>query len=194
MRFGVWILISVCTAAAVVCLTPVRGVPQDAPRSSAPTADALAAYDRIAAVLQSPRCLNCHPRSDRPTQGDDRHIHRMNVQRGADGNGMPVMRCSTCHQEHNNDMAGIPGAPHWHLAPATMGWVGLGKAELCRTLLDRTKNGGRSVADLVAHITGDKLVQWAWEPGARRSPPPLTRTELKIALDAWAQAGAPCPN
>jgi hypothetical protein len=129
MRFGVWILVSVCTAAAVVCLTPVRSVSQDVPRTPAPTADALAAYDRIASVLQSPRCLNCHPRSDRPAQGDDRHIHRMNVQRGADGNGMPVMRCSACHQEHNNDMAGIPGAPHWHLAPATMGWVGLSKAE-----------------------------------------------------------------
>jgi hypothetical protein len=118
----------------------------------------------------------------------------MNVQRGIDGNGMPAMRCSTCHQEHNSDMAGVPGAPHWHLAPASMGWAGLSKAALCRTLLDRAKNGGRSVADLIAHMTGDKLVRWAWDAGARRSAPPLTVDELKTALDAWAIAGAPCPK
>jgi hypothetical protein len=194
MHFGAWLAIAVFTGVSVVCLTPDRGVSQDTARSSSQATDALAAFDRIASVLQSPRCLNFHPRGDRPTQGDDRHIHRINVQRGIDGNGMPAMRCNTCHQDHNNDMAGIPGAPHWHLAPATMGWVGLSKAELCRTVLDRNKNGGRSVADLVAHITGDTPVRWAWEPGPHRSPPPLTIDDLKAALDAWAQASAPCPD
>jgi hypothetical protein len=194
MRLGAWIAVSVLTAVSGVCLTSSRGASQDAARSSPPAADALAAYDLIASVLQGPRCLNCHPRGDRPTQGDDRHIHGMNVQRGIDGNGMPAMRCSTCHQEHNNDMAGVPGAPQWHLAPASMGWVGLSKAALCRTLLDRTKNGGRSVADLIAHMTGDKLVRWAWDAGVRRSAPPLTVDELKAALDAWAMSGAPCPD
>ena len=75
-----------------------------------------------------------------------------------------------------------------------MGWVGLSRAELCRTLLDVKKNGGRSVADLIAHITGDQLVRWAWEPGPNRSPPPLTTGELENALDAWARGSAPCPN
>jgi hypothetical protein len=194
MRLGAWIAVSILTAVSGVCLTSNRGASQDAARSSPPAADALTAYDLIASVLQGPRCLNCHPRGDRPTQGDDRHIHGMNVQRGIDGNGMPAMRCSTCHQEHNSDMAGVPGAPHWHLAPASMGWAGLGKAALCRTLLDRAKNGGRSVADLIAHMTGDKLVRWAWDAGARRSAPPLTVDELKTALDGWAMAGAPCPK
>jgi hypothetical protein len=194
MRFVGWIAVVACTAACVVCLSSGRGVSQDLARSPSQTADGLAAYDRIASVLQGPRCLNCHPRGDRPTQGDDMRIHRMNVQRGVDGNGMPAMRCSTCHQQHNNETAGIPGAPHWHLAPASMGWVGLRKSELCRTLLDRNKNGGRSVADLIAHITGDPLVRWAWEPGAHRSPPPMTADDLETALDAWARAGAPCPD
>jgi hypothetical protein len=194
MHFGAWLGVSALTMLLIICLTSDRGLSQDAARSVSQAVDALAAYDRIASVLQSPRCLNCHPRGDRPTQGDDRHIHRMNVQRGIDGYGLPAMRCSTCHQDHNNDMAAIPGAPHWHLAPATMGWVGLDKAELCRTLLDRKKNGGRSIADLVAHITGDALVRWAWEPGPHRSPPPVTTDDLKTALDAWAQAGAPCPE
>jgi hypothetical protein len=161
---------------------------QDLPR------DALAAFARIAAVLQSPRCLNCHPRGDRPWQGDDRHVHLMNVQRGPVDKGLPAMQCAACHQERNNDFAGVPGAPHWQLAPRSMGWTGLSVGELCRTILDPGKNGGRSVADLVTHMTKDKLVLWAWQPGRGRSPPPLSAEELKAALDLWAQAGAPCPD
>ena len=160
-----------------------------------PSADSgLAAFQRIATVLSSPRCLNCHPREDRPRQGDDRHVHLMNVQRGQDGKGLAAMRCSGCHQEHNNDAAGVPGAPHWRLPPRTMGWTGLSVGELCRTLLDPTKNGGRSVADLIKHMTTDALVLWAWRPGRDRTVPPLSTDELKIALQAWAKAGAPCPN
>jgi hypothetical protein len=155
---------------------------------------ALAAFERVASVLESPRCMNCHPRGDRPTQGDDRHVHLMNVQRGPSGKGMPAMACSTCHQGHNNDAAGIPGAPHWKLAPKSMGWTGLGRRELCQTLLDRSKNGGRTPTALLKHITGDALVRWAWNPGAGRSPPPISTEELKCALEGWVSAGAPCPQ
>ena len=162
------------------------------------TAAGVAAFDRFVAVLQAPRCMNCHPRGDRPHQSDDRHVHLMNVQRGADGYGMAVMRCPACHQSHNADMAGVqsgvPGAPGWHLAPRSMAWEGLSKAELCRMLLDRHRNGGRSVDDLVTHMTTDKLVLWAWSPGAGRSLPPLTAEEFKSAVEAWAKAGAPCPR
>jgi hypothetical protein len=195
MRLSAWIVVGALTA-STICLTSYEGASQGRGEHGVQQiSDAGIAFGRIASVLQSPRCLNCHPRGDRPTQGDDRHTHLMNVQRGADGNGMPGMRCSTCHQEHNNDMAGIPGAPHWHLAPASMGWVGLSNAELCRTLLDRRKNGGRSVADLVTHMSGgDALVSYAWNPGGQRSPPPLSIAELKAALEQWAAAGAPCPR
>jgi len=183
-----WIFIAAFVVAAVglvaeTCLAQSRD-----------TAAGLAAYDRFVAVLQAPRCLNCHPRGDRPHQGDDRHIHLMNVQRGADGYGMAVMRCPACHQQHNADMARVPGAPGWHLAPRSMAWEGLSKAGLCRMLLDRRRNGGRSVGDLVIHMTTDKLVLWAWSPGANRSLPPLTADEFKSALETWAKAGAPCPR
>ena len=104
------------------------------------------------------------------------------------------MGCAACQQQHNNDLAGVPGAPGWHLAPRSMGWAGLSVAELCRTLLDPAKNGGRGVGALVTHMTTDKLVLWAWRPGAGRSPPPLSLEDLKSALEVWAKAGAPCPN
>jgi hypothetical protein len=189
MLRNTWIGGSLALTAAVAF-----GLAESAGQSREATNAGLAAYDQIVTVLQSPRCLNCHPRGDRPHQGDDRHIHGMNVQRGADGYGMAAMRCTTCHQRHNNDMARVPGAPGWHLAPASMAWERLNKSELCRTLLDRRKNGGRSVADLIAHMTGDELVLWAWTPGAGRHPPPLTTAEFKNALETWARAGTPCPQ
>lgn len=187
-------MILLLSALAVAWLRPGLGTSQPATAAQPLPQDGVAAFERIATVLQNPRCLNCHPRGDRPTQGDDRSVHLMNVQRGPQGKGLPAMLCTTCHQEHNNDLAGVPGAPHWHLAPRSMGWTGLSVAELCRTILDPAKNGGRSVADLVAHMTTDKLVLWAWQPGRGRSPPPLSLEDLKIALDLWAMAGAPCPK
>jgi hypothetical protein len=195
----VWIVVAVVAPIISVCLSSYEGKSQSRTESpahpAASVSDAVAAFERAATVLRSPRCLNCHPRDDRPTQGDDRHVHVVNVQRGPGNNGVPAMRCSTCHQAHNNEALGIPGAPGWHLAPASMGWVGLTTGELCRTLLDRRKNGGRSLADLVTHMTGgDALVSYAWNPGGQRTPPPLSIDELKTALEQWAAAGAPCPK
>jgi hypothetical protein len=150
---------------------------------------ASALFSHIASVLQSRRCIGCHPRGDRPTQGDDNHNHLMNVQRGSDNAGMPGMRCSTCHQQHNNEMAGIPGGPGWQLAPRSMGWSGLSQGQLCRTLLDRRTNGGRTATELVAHML-DAEVNYAWVPDGQRNPPTLSLDEL----ERWVAAGAPCPK
>jgi hypothetical protein len=104
------------------------------------------------------------------------------------------MNCGTCHQEANQESSGVPGAPHWHLAPIGMAWEGLSDAELCRTVLDRGKNGGRTVDDLVHHMEEDALVRWAWEPGGQRTTPPLAREEFLDVVRAWAAKGAACPN
>jgi len=163
----------------------------DAQRAGEPSpADGVAAFVRLSSVLESPRCLNCHPRGDRPSQGDDRHIHLMNVQRGPHDDGMPAMHCSTCHQAHPNEVVGVPGAPHWHVAPMSMGWIGLSSGDLCRTLLDRKKNGNRTVADLVAHMRGDPLVHSAWDELPRRAPPPLFFDDFTAAVGLWANGGA----
>src|ERR1700704_7125700 len=50
---------------------------------------AIALFQEAGKVIQSPRCLNCHPVTDRPRQGDDMHLHEPPVQRGAGGMGAP---------------------------------------------------------------------------------------------------------
>src|SRR5215471_4390000 len=56
-------------------------------------ARSIALFEEAGKVIQSPRCLNCHPVTDRPRQGDDMHLHEPPVQRGAGGMGAPGMRC-----------------------------------------------------------------------------------------------------
>jgi hypothetical protein len=82
-------ILLVAFALAIGWLAGQRAASQPGTRAS--PQDGLAAFERIATVLQSPRCLNCHPRSDRPMQGDERRVHQVNVQRGAESKGVPGM-------------------------------------------------------------------------------------------------------
>lgn len=157
-------------------------------------ADGATLFKPIAEVLRHPRCLNCHPRDDRPRQSDDAHIHLQNVVRGPDNLGFTNARCTACHRDENNDYSGVPGAPNWHLAPLSMGWAGLDDADLCTTLKDKEKNGGKDIAALLEHMEADKLVLWGWAPGGDRSPVSTPHAEFVTQLKAWAAADAPCPT
>ena len=110
------------------------------------------AFMSVYKVLMSPRCMNCHPAGDVPLQGDDNHLHTMNVKRGADGHGVYSMRCSNCHQAENDPGVHLPpGNPKWGLPPANMRMVFQGRSprELALQLLDPKQNGGRSKAQLI---------------------------------------------
>lgn len=183
----------ILTIRALVVLLAVGGSVVAAQAQTGPAGeDSLRAWARIAEVLRHPRCLNCHPSGDAPRQTDARHLHRMLVTRGPDDRGAPAMRCQTCHQTVNTAEGRVPGAPHWQLAPRPMGWEGLGDGELCRSIKDPARNGGRSLAALVQHMTADALVQWAWNPGARAAPP-VSQFDFHEAAKRWAATGAACP-
>ncbi len=158
-----------------------------------------AAFDKMMQVLTHKRCVNCHPSDNYPRQGEDSHVHRFGVQRGEDGHGVATMRCETCHQSENNDFSGVPGAPHWHLAPKSMAWQGLSRVEIAQSMLDPERNGGRSLEETVEHLTEHELVLWAWEPGVDaegnpREAPPVPVDEYIEAVKAWAAAGAIIPE
>src|SRR5687768_7582662 len=156
-------------------------------------------YLQMHKVLSHPRCVNCHPKDDSPRQGEQARIHVPPIVRGEQGKGPAGLECSACHQEQNNAASGVPGAPHWHLAPGSMAWEGLSAGELCRALIDRKKNGNRSVEATVKHLTEDALVAWGWNPGTdasgtAREPVPVTRAEFDRSVRAWAGLGAACPR
>lgn len=161
---------------------------------AASDAESVAAWGKIAGVLQHPRCLNCH-QLDRPLQGDSRRVHIPAVVRGPDNFGTGTMRCYNCHNDTgNNEMAGVPGAPHWQLAPATMLWEGLSSAELCRMLKNPALSGRPTPDALVEHMDTEKLVLWGWQPGGRREPIPISHKEFVDLVKAWVAGGTACPN
>ncbi|HEU4553037.1 MAG TPA: hypothetical protein VFS25_09390 [Chitinophaga sp.] len=176
------------------------------PARTAKTVDNVPGRDSIASkkaflavyrVLMHPRCMNCHPSGDAPLQDDDSHIHTMNVQRGPDGKGLYALKCSNCHQPVNTPGLHMPpGNPKWHLPPADMKMVFQGKTprELAAQLLDPERNGHKSIAQLIEHITSDTLVKGGWNPGDGRSLPPLTHKEFARQFKLWIDKGAYLPD
>ena len=152
----------------------------------------IALFAEAGRVFQHPRCQNCHPTGDQPLQGNESRAHYPTVRRGADGLGAPGLRCTTCHQDANVDAAGVPGAPGWHLAPASMS-LGRSLPEICAQVKDVNRNGGRELADIVQHVTKDALILWTWTPGAGRTPPPGTPETFAALVKAWVESGAECP-
>jgi mono/diheme cytochrome c family protein len=154
----------------------------------------LAAWQKIVAVLQHPRCLNCH-QAESPLQGDARQPHVPRVVRGPDNLGVGAARCGNCHNDTGNDAASrAPGAPHWQLAPVSMIWQGRSDGDLCRLLKDPKRNGNRSLGALVEHMDSEPLVLWGWNPGADRAPVPMPHQEFVAQMKVWAVGGAVCPR
>jgi hypothetical protein len=161
--------------------------------------DGIAAFETVKAVLQHPRCQNCHIPGDAPLQFDQGLPHAMNVMRGPDGNGVPGLACATCHGDANPPAAWgahmPPGAPSWSLPAGRhkMVFIGLSSGDLCRSLKDPAKNGGRNFDVLIRHVSEDKLVLWGWSPGVGRAAVSVPHDEFVAKFKTWVAAGAPCP-
>lgn len=156
-------------------------------------ARSVALFEEAGKVIQHPRCVNCHPRTDRPNQTDKGTPHQPLVVRGEDGHGAVGMRCETCHQAANFDPARIPGNPHWALAPAEMAWEGKSLGQICQQIKDPARNGGKDLAAIVHHMAEDSLVGWGWNPGAGRTPVPGTQAQFGALIAEWVETGAACP-
>jgi hypothetical protein len=211
MRAAIF-LISLAGAAALASIhsfaqTPAAQSPAAAglrdPSSFASIGDqavrSRALFSEAAKVIMSPRCMNCHPAGDRPTQANDIHAHMPPVTRGDAGIGVPGNTCTACHTDHNFTLEehssywSIPGHPRWSLAPIEMAWQGKSAGEICLQLKDPKRNGGRDLARLHEHAAGDDLIAWGWQPGAGRDPAPGTQQLFGALVQAWIDTGAQCP-
>ncbi len=182
-------------AIALACLLSVAVVrdPQAEPAVSE-SSDQL--FERMFAVFEHPRCMNCHTGEAFPRQGDDSHRHAFNVARGPADRGAAGLHCGTCHQSTNQAASGVPGALDWHLAPPRMAWTGLNAGQLCRALRDPAR-GAMSPDRMLEHFDSG-LVRWAWAPGRNahahtRATPPLSYAELIETTRQWIASGAACP-
>jgi hypothetical protein len=182
----------------ILAATAVALSSTDAARTEMATADdqsaSLAAWDQIAAVLQHPRCLNCHQLNS-PLQGDTRRVHIPRVVRGPDDQGVGAMRCRNCHNNMgNNPTSGTPGGLDWQLAPVSMLWQGLSSGDLCRAVKDPKHNGNRDGAALIRHMEDEPLVLYGWNPGKGREPVPIPHEKVVEYMKIWVAGGLACPN
>ena len=156
-----------------------------------PSERSRAIFAEAAKVLTHPRCMNCHPASNRPLQDNDKHPHQPLVTRDT--------TCMTCHTDRNFTLVerasyrSIPGHPRWMTAPIEMAWEGKSVGEICRQIKDPDRNGGRNIALLHEHLAHDDLVAWGWKPGAGREPAPGSQALLGELIQAWIDTGAQCP-
>jgi hypothetical protein len=163
--------------------------------------DAVAAFETVRAVLQSPRCVNCHPAGDQPLQGDDSHVHLQFVQRGPEGRGVAGLSCSTCHGKENPPASYGEHMPpgvktEWRLPPPEnkMVFFGVSSKELCEQIKDPKRNGGKDSAALFHHMSEDAITLWGWAPGYGRKPVPISHDDFVRAFKTWQDAGEPCPS
>lgn len=168
-------------------------------QTNSPAKDSVAsvkAFMEVYKVLMSPRCMNCHPKGNQPLQGDDSHVHSMNVKRGKDGKGLYALKCSNCHQPENAEANHAPpGNPKWQLPPANMKMVFEGRSarELALQIMDYNKNGHKNKTQLIEHAR-DTLVKAGWNMGEERKPPPLKYEEFVAAWDTWINEGGYAPG
>ena len=205
-----WILVlAACsgTAPAPVA-TPVVAAPVEPAGGSLRSVDSFAViadvparsralFLEVSRVLTHPRCANCHPPDESPRQGDGGALHDPPVIRGANDRGVAGLQCMGCHQDRNAELARIPGAPDWHLAPLAMAWFGKTPAQICTQLVEAARGGApgaKTLAQVHAHLAHDKLVAWGFAPGADRRPPPGTPAHVAALFGAWMATGAVCPN
>lgn len=186
------------TPGSAVALPPVAPGDLRAPEAFAAITDrderSRALFMEASRVLMHPRCLNCHPDGDTPAQGDTMIRHEPPVLRGPVDNGIVGLECTSCHQDKNLELARVPGAEKWHLAPRVMAWINRTPSGICEQVKDRNRNGGKSLAEIVDHSAHDKLVAWGWDPGSGRTPAPGTQAKFGALVAAWAESGAACPR
>jgi hypothetical protein len=133
-------------------------------------------------VINSPRCMNCHPVQRAPTQGDDRHPHNPPMVGGPERPRPVGLPCSSCHgpanvQTWGQDIKSIPGDPKWALAPAEMAWQGKSLGAICAQIKDpaeRRQEPGRAASP---HGRGSPG-RLGLEPGRRPRPAPGTQAQF----------------
>src|SRR4030081_1784500 len=116
----------------------------------------------------------------------------------------PAPPCLACHTGRNVDLfpgtttvasyRSIPGHPRWQLATPEMAWEGKSIGEICRQLKDRSRNGGRDLAQIHEHVAKDDLVAYGWNPGTGRVPAPGTQERAGELIQAWIDSGAAWPG
>lgn len=128
-----------------------------------------AIFAEAAKVLTHPRCMNCHPATDRLLQGNDKHPHQPVATRQTP--------CVTCHTDHNFTLherasyRSIPGHPRWMAAPIEMAWEGKSVGEIA----DRSRIPTEMAAEILRCYTSTWRMTIWWHGAGSRATDAIPR-------------------
>ena len=122
---------------------------------------------RSTRVLESPRCLNCHPAGDAPLQIDDGRPHAMNITRRSEKNGLTV-RDLPPRQERRAARTSRRARRTGTCRRPRRRWCSRAarRRSCARSSRIRRRPSGRDLAALIEHVAHDPLVGWGWASGA----------------------------
>lgn len=140
----------------------------------------------LAPTFQHARCTTCHAVA---TSGLTTVVPTTQHQGVAIGN---TANCTGCH---NNTLLPNQGFnPGWHEAPASMDLRNKTPAQLCAMAQNPASAG-----TVLNHLTQDRLILWAVGDGrvpgngVRTLAPPGSIATWQSRVQAWVDAGMPCP-
>ena len=87
-----------------------------------------------------------------------------------DGDSQEIAKQRRLHP-HRADAVAVVAALNRRL-PRSMGWQHKSLTDICMQLKDTSRNGGKTLYQIIEHAVRDSLVAWAWKPGAGREPAP----------------------
>jgi hypothetical protein len=84
------------------------------------------------------------------------------------------------------------GNPMWHLPPKALPMVFQGRtpAELAKQFKDPDQNGGRTLQQLLNHVSDDQLViRSGWSPAEGCEKVPMPHKEFAAKMREWIEKG-----
>ncbi|MGB8647114.1 MAG: hypothetical protein WCF84_17890, partial [Anaerolineae bacterium] len=160
--------------------TLAQGQQQSCPLTQAQAQNAAQAFQAMAPVFQSPRCLNCHGAyGDISTNPKTKHpggyIPLDNFGNPKD----PSKECTNCH-----DL----GGKQWQIAPPHMFFTNENTVSMCQQM-KRMDNG----INVLNHLASDRLVQLGFQGKKGQSdqaaePPPISKGDFLKLAENWVSA------
>lgn len=175
--------------------------------------EGLTLFARMMPVFAHARCANCHGLVD-PTQDTHPGGKIPDVVITSAGMLESNDQCLACHtektfrvpmppnekgSEDTEESAELPEASRWRLPPTSMHFAGKSTMKVCEQMQAFVEENGKAEAGVLAHLTNDPLIAWAFEgraAGARdpdpASPPGMSHHAFVSAFMAWMRDGASC--
>jgi len=150
-------------------------------------------WDALAPAFSASACVNCHAAAT-----SDGGFVQLTSHHESIGSPAPASDPGACTGCHTDEL--LPDGPDFHAVPWQAAPAGLDLRDMSEsTMCQNTRSGGNLAADGKDHLLHDPLVIWAVQGGqlplgaGNASAAYSSLSAWTQAVEAWDDAGMPCP-